>query len=117
MPTMMQLSLWLNVVVLVPVCLGLLSNAQGMTQAFGERTAARGILLSVYLSILGVSVALVVMGAKGPAASLLLVQIVYKVTTPFTVGTLKNPVVVSNLAIATFHAVTLSRFGWPIAHG
>jgi hypothetical protein len=35
------------------------------------------------------------------------VQFVYKLTTPVTVGTLLNPVVVSNLGIAGFHAVTL----------
>ena len=40
-------------------------------------------------------------------AALLLVQVIYKVTTPLTVGTLRNPVVASNLCIAAFHAVTL----------
>jgi hypothetical protein len=32
---------------------------------------------------------------------------VYKLATPVTVGTLFNPVVVSNLGIAVFHAVTV----------
>ena len=41
------------------------------------------------------------------AAALLLVQVLYKVTTPLTVGTLANPVVVSNLVIAGFHTATL----------
>jgi hypothetical protein len=40
-------------------------------------------------------------------AALLSVQIIYKVLTPFTVGTFKNPVVVSNLLIAALHAWTL----------
>ena len=44
-------------------------------------------------------------------AALLAVQIIYKLTTPFTVQSLSNPVVLSNLAIAAFHAVTL----WAIA--
>jgi hypothetical protein len=34
-------------------------------------------------------------------------QICYKVTTPITVGTITNPVVISNLAIAIVHAITL----------
>ena len=36
-----------------------------------------------------------------------MVQILYKLTTPVTVGTLQNPVVISNLGIAMFHTVTL----------
>jgi hypothetical protein len=115
MSTMMKLSLWLNVAVLVPVCVGLLADHASMRGAFGERTPARGILLSVYLSILGVSVLLVLLGDPRPAAALLLVQIVYKLTTPLTVGTLANPVVRSNLAIAAFHTVTLWQLGWPLA--
>jgi hypothetical protein len=41
-------------------------------------------------------------------AGLLLMQVVYKLTTPFTVGTFGNPVVVSNLVIAALHSVTLA---------
>ena len=33
-------------------------------------------------------------------------QALYKITTPLTVGTIANPVVVSNLVIAGFHAAT-----------
>ena len=46
-------------------------------------------------------------------AALLMVQIIYKLITPFAVGNLSNPVVVSNLAIAAFHSVTL----WSIWKG
>ncbi len=46
-------------------------------------------------------------------AALLMVQIVYKVITPFAVGSFSNPVVVSNLAIAAFHSITL----WSIWRG
>ena len=38
--------------------------------------------------------------------SLLLVQVIYKLTTPFTVN-IKNPIVVSNLFVAIFHIITL----------
>lgn len=38
---------------------------------------------------------------------MLLVQVLYKVTTPLTVGTVTNPVVVSNLIVAVVHTATL----------
>jgi hypothetical protein len=34
-------------------------------------------------------------------------QIVYKLLSPFTVKTFKNPVVISNIFIAIFHLVTI----------
>ena len=46
-------------------------------------------------------------------AALLSVQIIYKLITPFAVGNFSNPVVVSNLAIAAFHSITL----WSIWKG
>jgi len=111
MTTMIQLSLWLNVAVLIPVSAALALNRPGATRAFGERSPARGILLSIYLSILLVSAALLFVRDSRATVALLVVQIVYKLTTPFTVGTVKNPVVVSNLAISAFHigALWVSR--------
>lgn len=104
---MLVLSLLLNIVVLVPVCAGLLTHANWALASYGEATAARGILLSIYLSIALVSALLLVVREPNLVAALLLVQVLYKVTTPLTVGTLANPVVLSNLGIAAFHAVTL----------
>ena len=100
-------SLALNIVVLVPVCYGLLTNANGSVAAFGANTPARGILLSVYLAILICSIGLAFKPISAMVAALLLVQIVYKVTTPFTVGAFIHPVVLSNIAIAAFHCITL----------
>jgi hypothetical protein len=34
--------------------------------------------------------------------------VIYKVTTPITVGRISNPVVISNLFIAALHVVTLA---------
>jgi hypothetical protein len=95
--------------VLIPVCVGLLANARWTQTAFGDRTPARGILLSVYGAILVVSAVLLVSGQAAQAVPLLGTQVLYKLTTPFSVGTLRNPVVVSNLAIAAFHIATLAR--------
>lgn len=104
---MLVLSLLLNVAVLVTVCAGLLSGADWTRECYGEDTAGRRILLSVYVAIGLVSGWLLFARRPDAAATLLLVQVVYKLTTPFTVGTLANPVVVSNLGIAAIHASTL----------
>jgi hypothetical protein len=100
-------SLGLNIAVLVPVCLGLLLKADWTLSAYGPDTPARGILLSIYLAILLCSAGLLLKPIPAMVAALLLVQIVYKITTPFTVGSFSNPVVVSNLGIAAFHSLTL----------
>ena len=107
MSTMIILSLLLNIAVLIPVCAGIMTNALWAQQSYGEATPARGILLSIYLSIIAVSALLLVVSRTEAAAALLLVQIVYKVTTPFTVRSIKNPVVISNLFIAAFHTATI----------
>lgn len=78
-----------------------------MASVFGDSTPARGILLSIYFSITVAFMLLFVQRSPRPVATLLLIQIVYKITTPFTVGVLQNPVVISNLAVAALHAVML----------
>ncbi|WP_238339435.1 hypothetical protein [Novosphingobium ginsenosidimutans] len=105
---MIKLSLALNILVLVPVCGSLLTGAGWTLAAYGPASPARGILLSIYLAILVVSVGLLFKPVPAMVAALLIVQIVYKVTTPFTVGTIANPVVLSNLAIAAVHAATVA---------
>lgn len=100
-------SLVLNIVVLVPVCAGLFSNAGWTDAAYGPGSHARSILLAVYMAILVASAGLLFKPVPAMVAGLLLVQILYKVTTPFTVGSVGHPVVISNLGIAAFHCVTL----------
>ena len=107
MRAMIRLSLLLNLVVLTPISVGLITDASWIGEAYGPFTAARGILLSVYLSIGLVSLLLLLAPEPRAVGALLLVQVVYKLTTPVTVGTLFNPVVVSNLGIAAFHTVTI----------
>ena len=104
---MTRASLTLNLLVLAPVCAGLLRASPWTLAAFGPATPARGILLSIYLAIAAASVLLLLRPMPAAIAALLLVQIVYKITTPVTVGTLGNPVVVSNLLIAAVHTATL----------
>lgn len=102
-----KISLLINIVVLVPVCVGLLRDDKWVTEAYGGRTQARGILLSIYAAILFLSVLLLVTGDARMAFTLLLMQVIYKVTTPLTTGSFRNPVVISNLLIAAFHSITL----------
>jgi hypothetical protein len=104
---MIKSSLILNILVLIPVCAGLLIDAEWANHSFGVFSPARGILLSIYLSILIASVTLYFKMDVKFVASLLFIQIIYKLTTPFTVGTITNPVVISNLFIAVFHSLTL----------
>jgi hypothetical protein len=108
MKTMIYLSLGLNILVLIPIVVLMAINSPFVDEAWGEFTAARGILMSIYLSILVVSVFLVFRPAPSFVAALLIVQVVYKLTTPFTVGTFLNPVVISNLAISVLHIATLA---------
>jgi len=107
MRVMVVLSLLINVAVLVPVCAGLLVDASWTTSAYGEGTPARSILLSIYMAIGLCSVLLLIRREPKAVAALLLVQVLYKVTTPLTVGTVVNPVVVSNLVVAVVHTATL----------
>ncbi len=107
MKKMMQLSLVINILVLTPVCLSLLLNAPWVPNGWGEATPARGILLSIYGAILVVSLGLLWRLEPVAVASLLLVQVIYKITTPLTVGALENPVVISNLLVAAIHVSTL----------
>lgn len=101
------LSLALNIAVLLPVCYGIVTDAEWARESYGEATPARGILLSIYLSIVLVSTGLLFYREPKYVAALILVQIIYKAITPFAVDTISNPVIISNLLIAAFHSVTL----------
>ena len=110
-PPLLYVSLAANVLVLVPVTAGLWFDLPWTAAAYGGDAPARRILLAVYLAILIGSLGLLlgcVCWRVLPEAALTLLglQIVYKLLSSVTVGSLANPVVVSNLAIALLHAVT-----------
>lgn len=100
-------SLALNILVLVPVCASMLLKAPWVDAAYGDEGPARGIVLSVYVAILLTSLYLILWPSPSAIVALLAVQVIYKLTTPFTVGTAANPVVASNLLIAAVHLCTL----------
>jgi len=101
------LSLAVNVAVLAPVTLGLITGADWANEAYGPRQDGRQILLAMYLAIGALSIALLVWRRPDVVLGLLLAQIVYKLLTPLTVGAVAHPVVLSNLAIAALHSVTV----------
>jgi hypothetical protein len=78
-----------------------------MEFAAGSFTPARGILLAIYLTNLMASTALLFFPDEKFAFGLFVMQIVYKLLSPLTVKTIKNPIVISNLFIAAFHLVTI----------
>jgi hypothetical protein len=90
-----------------PVCLGLITEAVWAEEGYGPITTAREILLSIYIAILLISLLLLRKPDPKLVAPLLLFQVIYKFSTPLTVGTLQNPVVLSNLRIAVLHTITL----------
>lgn len=107
MKKMIQVSLVINVMVLVPVSAGLLLDMPWVLHGYGPISPARGILLSIYGALLLLSLGLLFIREPLLVAPLLMVQVLYKLSTPFTVGSWSNPVVISNILIAIIHTFTL----------
>lgn len=107
MNTLIYLSLAVNILVLVPIVILMSIKAKIVDETWGAMSPARGILFSIYFSILFASIGLVFLPVPAFVAALLSVQVIYKVTTPFTVGSFKHPVVISNLVISVVHVATL----------
>lgn len=105
--TMVTASLILNIIVLIPVCIAFISDNEQLQTTAGIFTPARGILLAMYITILLASAALLWVQQPMIIFSLFSLQIVYKLISPMTVKTVKNPIVISNLLIAAFHSVTV----------
>ena len=102
-----KISLVLNILVLIPVCAGLFLKANWAVDSFGIETPARSILLSIYLAIFIFSVLLLFKFDPKMVMALLSVQIVYKLLSPIMVGTITNPVIISNIFIAVFHSYSV----------
>jgi len=102
-----KISLVLNILVLIPVCSGILLKANWAVDSFGVETPAQGILLSIYLAILIFSALLLFKFDPKFVMALLSVQIIYKLLSPIMVGTFTNPVIISNLIIALFHSYSV----------
>jgi hypothetical protein len=104
-----KISLLLNILVLIPVCSGILLKANWAAESYGLESPARGILLSIYLAILIFSVVLLFKFDPKMVMALLCVQIIYKLISPIMAGTITNPVIISNLFIALFHSYSVGK--------
>ncbi|MEN0004788.1 MAG: hypothetical protein AAF798_11615 [Bacteroidota bacterium] len=82
-------------------------DSERVQKSAGKFTPARGVLLAMYLTIAIASAALLLVQDPKLVFALLFMQIVYKLLTPVTVKTIKNPIVISNILIAVFHLVTV----------
>jgi hypothetical protein len=102
-----KISLLLNILVLIPVCSGLYLKANWAVDSYGIETPARGILISIYLAILIFSIVLLFNFDPKMVLALLSVQIIYKLVSPIMVGTITNPVIISNIFIAAFHSYSV----------
>lgn len=107
METLIHISLLVNVAVLTPILIFMSINSPRVVWAWGDFTPARGILMSIYFAIFATSVLLLIKPVPAFVFVVLLMQVIYKVTTPITVRSLKNPIVLSNLAISVLHVATL----------
>jgi len=104
---MLIISLFANIFILIPVCFFLLRDDNFMLDVFGPKTVARQILLSVYISILFLSILLLFFQDEKMVLTLLIMQVVYKLLTPFYVKSIKNPVVITNLVVTLVHLITI----------
>lgn len=126
---LLTVSLVLNILILVPLCITILRDPEHISVVYGKRTPARDILLCVYLAILVASVALLVLvhmeatwaGAKWASVALLTIQVVYKLLTTVMVHGGKppqrkfNPVVATNFGVAIVHIVAVAvAFSSPV---
>ncbi|APX12734.1 hypothetical protein [Tateyamaria omphalii] len=113
---MLIAALCLNIAVLVPVVLALLTG--GADAAFGPDTEARRILTCVYISIAAVSLGLIALHlgkhawAVPMTFALFAVQITYKLTTVLSVG-VASPVVLTNLVVVAVQIVVI--VAWSVA--
>jgi hypothetical protein len=101
------LSLYLNIAVLIPVCFGILSGQEFVSRGWGMAQPSLYLLLSIYCTIFIASFYLLIRPNLYLIFSLLSMQVIYKMLSPIFVGSLQNPVVISNLAIAAVHLVSL----------
>jgi len=106
MKKLIRTSLLINIVVLMPIVLGMFLEFPFIDRAWGTLTASRGILTALYFALLVASIALLARPVVVFVVPVLALQVVYKLTTLFTVG-LFNPIVISNLVIAVVHLITL----------
>ena len=107
---LLYVSLTLNALVVFPLFVLLIFfKPEYLIDRFGPDSEARRILASIYFAIgVGSLTAIFLKGEQAihMAFPIFYLQIIYKITTVFTVG-FPNPVVIANVAISVLHLVTI----------
>ena len=105
---MIWVSFAVNILLLLPVLVGLLRGSAVAGRAFGPDTAARRLLAAVFATILCASLAALAFPDKAAeiAHTLFPLQILYKAMTLPLLG-LTHPVARVNAAVAALHTATM----------
>jgi hypothetical protein len=104
---MIRCSLFLNIAVLTPVCFAIISGHRLVAHSWGAAQPSLYLLVSIYCTILIASLYLLIKPNIYLIFSLLMMQVFYKFLSPVLVGSVHNPVVLSNVVIATIHLFSL----------
>ena len=106
---MVTASLLINILILVPICIGLYCDRPDFVRVFGVDTTARQIVMCIYLAILLVSTTILVSPQKFSTflLPLLCMQIIYKLASVVFIKDKTTPVLWFNLAVAIFHSATV----------
>ena len=108
---MVNLSIILNILVLIPVVSVILFNLVQVERVWGINQPSRQILVSIYIAILIASIGLYFLKGQTKlivASTVFSMQIMYKTLTLFlVVNAITNPVVLSNLVINVVRVSTL----------
>jgi len=108
-------ALALNVAILAPVVMGVITGLPFDPAALGQRTDGLMVLTSIYASIAIVSAMLIAVHLRGSewavpmTLAMFAVQIVYKLITVPLVG-IANPVVMANVLVIFVQAIVLMVF-------
>lgn len=109
MEILVALAYVINIVILVPVCLGLLRKPESMNAVFGNDTTSRQILTCMYLTIIVISGYALIDFKQAIAIGMILFpfQIIYKLMSLILIKDKKVAVYRFNLFVAAFHSVTM----------
>lgn len=106
---MILISLMINIAVLIPVTIILVLKTKSAHRVFGNPSTSQEILLSMYFSILLMSIwaAFDSNQRANTVVPLFTLQIIYKFISVFLIRDKKTPVLWFNLGIALLHSYTL----------
>lgn len=109
----LSIALVLNIVVAIPVVIGLLVQARWTIAVFGQVTPARGLVLAKVLAVTAASILFLFWPLEPAIITLLALQITVGVLQAFTIRVLSNPGVISLLLLSAVHTGLLVLHSLP----